>query len=605
MALKIIFKFQRNYYNHETKRENDQQIKQNLNRILIDKGITTSHFYPPGWNSIKVIFPTDSEIDKVMENEESFKAENFEPKMSLSLKSCRTVFCTNFDPVLLQTYDKKYIKEILKEQKWKVKEIYIMKSNKSFKVELTSRSEAKKFLKHENINIGGIRIGENCKEPELDPTIIQCWECGEMDPNHKSQNCTGHKKCIKCGETSHNFFNCPIPKELNEMSEQQKGARYCTTCKTKGTHTSLDHRLCPKKRNILRERAVVERGKRLTSNETNSRDIELIRKAIDLSNNEQWPMIQTTNQTPQNSKITTIVTLALLDEASNPGTFDKKLEEAFNNNGLPIIKYKLEANTAKNFQKTLCGAHSTDPNTSKYYKDQTRQKRSANQDEPSEEESIDINSRKEKKIRIIKVNKAIQKGATALPTQQRKIEYDRVKISTTAEVEEIPPEEIYLNLKKELDKKCIILQTENAEEQPVIRSCTLKQILEILENNEILNENEWKLLIRSYILKLIKHHYVEIRIKVKILKMTKETDKTTDISIIRSEAEDNLDEENIESEYEGFEDSSDSQDTLEDQQYAESLTYALETAMHKEPSKTYFLAEEIDLKKANNKNPTI
>ncbi len=57
-------------------------------------------------------------------------------------------------------------------------------------------------------------------------------------------------------------------------------------------------------------------------------------------------------------------------------------------------------------------------------------------------------------------------------------------------------QEALKNLKKELDNKCIILQTENAEEQPEIRSCTLKQILEILENNEILNENEWKLLIR-------------------------------------------------------------------------------------------------------------
>ena len=107
MALKIIFKFKRDDYNHETKQENDEQIKQNLNRILITNGITTSHFYPPVWNSIKVIFPTDSEIDRVMENEEAFKSENFEPKMSLALKSCRTVFCTNFDPVLLQTYNKK------------------------------------------------------------------------------------------------------------------------------------------------------------------------------------------------------------------------------------------------------------------------------------------------------------------------------------------------------------------------------------------------------------------------------------------------------------------------------------------------------------------
>ena len=75
-------------------------------------------------------------------------------------------------------------------------------------------------------------------------------------------------------------------------------------------------------------------------------------------------------------------------------------------------------------------------------------------------------------------------------------------------------------------------------EQPVIRTCTLKQFLEILENNEILNENEWKLLIRSYIVKLIKHCYIDIRIKVKILEVKKEADETTSISILRTAEED-------------------------------------------------------------------
>ena len=111
--------------------------------------------------------------------------------MYLSLKACRTVFCTNFDQALLQTYDKNNIMDILKQQKWKIKDIYIMQSRKSFKIEMTSRQEAQKFLNQEIINIGGIRISEDSKEPELDPTITQCWECGELEPNHNSKYCTG------------------------------------------------------------------------------------------------------------------------------------------------------------------------------------------------------------------------------------------------------------------------------------------------------------------------------------------------------------------------------------------------------------------------------
>ena len=139
MALKLIFKFLRENYCRESRQESNGHVKENLQRIFNEKGITINHMYTPSNNSVKVIFPTDAEIDKVMEHEEDFKKENFEPKMSLSLKSSRTIFCTNFDAALLTTYTKNNIIDILKQQKWKVKDLYIMKSNKSFKIEMSSR----------------------------------------------------------------------------------------------------------------------------------------------------------------------------------------------------------------------------------------------------------------------------------------------------------------------------------------------------------------------------------------------------------------------------------------------------------------------------------
>ena len=98
---------------------------------------------------------------------------------------------------------------------------------------------------------------------------------------------------------------------------------------------------------------MTEREKLVNVNEKENREIELIRKAINFNNNEEFPLI--INQTPQQSAITTIVTLALIDEANNEGVFEIKLNEALENNNLPMVKYKLEPDTAKKFQRVLCG----------------------------------------------------------------------------------------------------------------------------------------------------------------------------------------------------------------------------------------------------------
>ena len=140
MALKLIFKFTR-----EAMQENDNEIKIILQGIFDDNGITTSHMYKPARHSIKVLFPTEKDIDKVLEKEEAFKTKNFEPRVSLSLKSCRTIFCTNFDAALLETYTRENIMNILKQEKWNVRDVYIMKSKKSFKIEMATRNQAKKI----------------------------------------------------------------------------------------------------------------------------------------------------------------------------------------------------------------------------------------------------------------------------------------------------------------------------------------------------------------------------------------------------------------------------------------------------------------------------
>ena len=387
MAHKLAFRFNRNNYSLNTMREHNETIKRALQTLLDNKSITYSHIYDPSRNSIKVIFPTEKEMDKTITHSEFFVTNNFEPKLSLSVKAKRTVLCTNLDPALLETYGKVEIKALLQEQDWKIREIYIMKSKKSFKIEMEEQKKALEFIKHPNTNIEGIRLTEANKELEIDPFIPQCWECGQLEPNHNSRTCMNPKICLKCGDPNHKFYACTIPKDFTAYTEANKAARYCATCKKKSDHTTLDHRFCPIKREILRERAQTARTKRLEEKTNHDKETELITRAINMSA-QNWPTINANNQ--QHAKIVTLVTVALLDEAVNQGTFTTKLEEGCKKNGLPTIKYTLEPNTAKTFMNIMAGAAAREniikstfalpspskfSTPSKYYKDRTGGKR--------------------------------------------------------------------------------------------------------------------------------------------------------------------------------------------------------------------------------------
>ena len=107
------------------------------------------------------------------------------------------------------------------------------------------------------------------------------------------------------------------------MNSQQKQAQYCVPCRVRGDHTSLDHTYCPTRREIIRERARVAREKTKIENEGNERDLNLIKSVFEYSNYNTWPALQTKQQ------LTTsvLIKLALIDEAVNPGSFQKKLEK--------------------------------------------------------------------------------------------------------------------------------------------------------------------------------------------------------------------------------------------------------------------------------------
>ena len=529
MALKLIFRYNRANYDRGTEYEKDNKIKQNLKNVLDSMGITSSHMYTPSRQSVKVIFPTEADIDKVMEKEEEIKAEGFEPRMSLSLKACRTIFCTNFDPTLLTTYSKENIMEILKQQKWKVKDIYIMKSNKSFKIEMSSRMQAKNFLEKESINIGGIRLDNNSKEPEIDPTIKQCWECGILNPNHNSQECTGRKICIKCGDIGHKFYQCYIPRDERDMSDNHKARRFCAACGLKGTHTTLDHKLCQKKRDILRERARIEREKRIAKNESENRETELIRKVIDINNQVEFPI--TANQTQQQSAINTILTLVLIDEANNPGIFEEKLEESLTNNGLPAVKYTLEPGTATKFQNILCGAHTipltpnipqaSSPYMSRFARDQLKhQKRNANQEENDESERGAPLNPIDKKQRLAE---QVEEAQNSDLPEDSEAEMEEDNENDELRKLQALQAQYHKQLKDELDRYWIIKEGNINEEK--VKMLTLEKILTILSSQKIKNKIEWTIMVKALTEKLIKLGLKDTQMQIKVRQMTKETEQ--------------------------------------------------------------------------------
>ena len=235
-----------------------------------------------------------------------------------------------------------------------------MNSQKSFKIEFMSSSEARTFIESTNTNIGGIPLHKESKEQEIDPSIPQCWECGILNPEHNTRNCPGPKKCLKCNDRAHKFYDCPIPKNTEQMSEEHKTQRYCIPCHTRGDHTSLDHRFCATKKKILYDKIKSLRENKKTEENADKWDIDLIKKTLDISNTQAWPALHKYQH--QQQKTSTIILLALLEENSHPGSFQTKLDSELKRNGLPTVQYNIGPNVAKSVTNIICATNSSNIN---------------------------------------------------------------------------------------------------------------------------------------------------------------------------------------------------------------------------------------------------
>ena len=380
----------------------NRKINQELVNVTNTHSIELLRIYQPSRDSIKAMFPDEKNLNKALNKSTVLKAAGFEPRLSMALKAARTVYCYNLDDTLLNTYTQQDIKELLTQAKWKVKNIFIMNSKKTFKIEMETTVEARRFINSKRTAIGPIPIPQESKELEVDPTIPQCWECGRLNPQHASNSCPENKRCIKCGSRSHQFFGCPIPKDFERMSERDKENRYCIPCETKGNHTSLDHKQCPEKRRLVQEKIRAARDKRKAEETEDRRDTNLIQKTLEIANANAWPALH--NSQEQQQKTSTVILLALLDEAHIPGTFQRKLTNELKKNGLPEVQYEPEPGTATYMAKLIAGAN-TKQNTQAHRSNTTSGTTSA--------QSIPENRT------IIKTSTLHTRGATSLSPQFR------------------------------------------------------------------------------------------------------------------------------------------------------------------------------------------
>ena len=114
MEVKVTFGFRRNDYSEEAKVSIDRVIKMELERKLKGKGITTYRIYTPNRNTVKVVFISEDDLNKVFDNKDYFMNAGLTPKTNISLKTSRTVFCGDLIQYCLLTTIRKTLSIILK-----------------------------------------------------------------------------------------------------------------------------------------------------------------------------------------------------------------------------------------------------------------------------------------------------------------------------------------------------------------------------------------------------------------------------------------------------------------------------------------------------------
>ena len=354
MSVKLNFKLDRSKF---VVANMNVFIKNELEKCFTEKGILISRVYDPSYKYIKVLLNSESVVEKVFDCSEYFTSKGFEPNLTIQLRTARTVFCYGFDISLLEACDPETIKQALIEVGWEVSNVYVLQSKRSMKIEFKSRSSANKFLEVKAINVCGIRLENHQIEPEVDPSIDQCYNCGIIEPGHTREQCQHRPCCMRCGYEGHLFFQCELIPNISpsDYSEYHNNQAYCISCRAANGHCSLNHRACPVKKNIIKNRILENRSNRAYLSEEKNKESELGKQiAIELANINEWPTVKAKPNIPEPSlAMSAIITLAMVEEAQCQGSFQAGLDKACDANNFPKFKYELNHEAAVMVVKNL------------------------------------------------------------------------------------------------------------------------------------------------------------------------------------------------------------------------------------------------------------
>ena len=350
MSVKLNFKLDRRKLAHTGGGNINVSIKTELEKCFTEKGLTFSRIYVPSHKFIKVLLASEDLVERVFSNCEHFKSKGFDPCLTMQLRTARTVFCYGFDTSLLDACDSETIKTELIQANWGVSNVYILQSKRSMKIEFKSRATANEFLKVNSINVGGIRIDNHQMEPEVDPSINQCYNCGIINPGHTRDLCPHPQCCMRCGYQGHPFYQCPTIPNISpsEYLEHHKNEAYCIPCRAANGHCSLNHRVCPIKKQIISKRIMENRSNRAKIQGEKAKESELSKQiAIELTKMNEWPKPQSQSRLPEPSlAMSAIITLAMVEEACHQGTFQANLDKACDDNNFPKFKYDISHDAA-------------------------------------------------------------------------------------------------------------------------------------------------------------------------------------------------------------------------------------------------------------------
>ena len=80
MTFKLTFRFERADYSESARADIDREVKVMVQKKLDEKSIKASRIFPPGRNSVKVMFSSENELNEVLDNEGHFTAADLYPK---------------------------------------------------------------------------------------------------------------------------------------------------------------------------------------------------------------------------------------------------------------------------------------------------------------------------------------------------------------------------------------------------------------------------------------------------------------------------------------------------------------------------------------------